>query len=761
MNSSSPVLRDLVLVGGGHSHVGVLRMWGMKPEPGVRLTLICTDTHTPYSGMLPGYIAGHYSFDECHIDLARLARFAGARFIHARAIGLDRANRRVMLEGRPPLAYDRVSINIGSTPQMRMPEGASELAIGVKPIAQFNQRWLQLLERVRQSRQRMTVAVIGGGAGGVEMLLAMQYRLRLELRALGRNPENLQFVLITSSSEVLPTHNARVRAHFARTLRERNVQVHTQTEVVQVSPGCVHTADGRTLDADETLWVTQAGGASWLHSTGLALNEDGFIEVQASLQSVTDPNVFAAGDVAHLGAQPLEKAGVFAVRMGPVLARNLRLSLQGKALRPYRPQRRWLALISTGARHAVGSRGGLYFQGEWAWRYKNWIDQRFMRRFSPDGMTPKVQAATHALALETHEQAQALSAQAMRCGGCGAKVGPDVLTGLLARLQTVQRSDVLLGLADGDDAALLRVPAGKVLAHSVDFFRAFIHDPYVFGQIAAVHALGDLYAMGAEPQSATAIATVPAGLDAKVQDDLLQMMSGALSVLNEARCALVGGHTGEGQELALGFAVNGLIDDKPSAVLGKSGLVAGQVLILTKPLGTGCLLAAHERGQARGRWVDAALASMRTSGAEPSRILRAHGASACTDVTGFGLIGHGLELARASGVDIEFDLSALPVLDGALETLRAGVRSSLHGANERLAGALATGTAHADDPRYPLLFDPQTAGGLLAGVPAEQAPACLLALHEAGHEAACVIGRVLPPGPQPEPLHLVRGSRLA
>ncbi len=202
-----PILRDIVLVGGGHSHVGVLRMFGMKPWPGVRLTLICTDIHTPYSGMLPGYIAGHYSYDDVHIDLGRLCAFAGARLFKDEVVGIDRANQKVICKNRPHVAYDALSINIGSTPQVQLVPGAMENAVPVKPIAKFNQRWLNLLERVKTHAGKTTIAVVGGGAGGVELALAMQFRLRNELSAMGRNPDELEFHLFTADADVLPTHN--------------------------------------------------------------------------------------------------------------------------------------------------------------------------------------------------------------------------------------------------------------------------------------------------------------------------------------------------------------------------------------------------------------------------------------------------------------------------------------------------------------------------------------------------------------------------
>jgi len=755
--SESPILRDLVLVGGGHSHVVVLRMLAMQPEPGLRITLICTDIDTPYSGMLPGYLSGHYRFDEVHIDLGRLAAFAGARFIHGEVTGLDRASQRVLLRDRPSVPYDLLSINTGSTPNVRQVAGAQANAVPVKPIAQFNQRWMNLLARVREIHSRFTIAVVGGGAGGVELVLSMQYRLRQELQKLGRNPDVLQFVLLTSGDTILPTHNAGVRARFARVLRDRHVAVHARAEVTQVLPGCLHTQDGRTFDADETMWVTQAGGPAWLQSTGLALDEHGFIKINDRLQTLDDPRVFAAGDVASFTGRPLEKAGVFAVRMGPPLAKNLQRSLRGQSLVAYRPQRSWLALISTGDRFAVASRGRLGFAGAWVWRWKDSIDRRFMRQFTElPAMAPSSAstAPSSSLALSAEESKQAISAIAMRCGGCGAKVGASILSRALGSLRPVERDDVLIGLHAPDDAAVVRVPPGKAMVHTVDFFRSFIDDPYLFGQVAANHALGDIFAMGAEPQSATAIATVPPGLESQVEELLLQMMTGAVEVLNAAGCALVGGHTGEGRELALGFAINGLIDEHMNGVMRKGGMQPGNVLLLTKPIGTGTLFAAHARHAAKGRWIDAALKSMVVSNQRGAQILRAHGATACTDLTGFGLLGHLVEMTRPSGVDAELQLSALPLLDGAVECVEAGIVSSLQPANVRLRRALRNAEAFAQDPRYPLLFDPQTAGGLLASVPADRAATCVEALKAAGYAQTAVIGRILGASDALEPVVL-------
>lgn len=757
-NPQSVIARDIVLIGGGHSHVGVLMRFAMQPEPGVRLTLICTDIDTPYSGMLPGYVAGHYSFDECHIDLGRLAALAGARLVRDAVVGLDRGGKQVLCSHRPPVSYDSVSINIGSTPQLVGVEGALGTVVPVKPIRQFNERWLHLLAKVRaHSGDVFRIAVVGAGAGGVELLLALQYRLSGELHALGRDPDLLQFHLLSASDTVLPTHNASVRARFARVLAARGVQVHLGAEVVRVQGGALHCRNGTVLDVDETLWVTQAGGAPWLASTGLALDSQGFIVLNDCLQSITDDSVFAAGDIAAMQNYPLEKAGVFAVRQGRPLADNLRRQLRGQALRPYHPQTRWLALISTGDRYAVASRGAIGFAGAWVWRWKDWIDRRFMRKFTQFDAMPAPQGYTplaNTLALTADEQQQSISAIAMRCGGCGAKVGSTVLSKALSQLQVVQRDDVLIGLHAPDDAAVLRVPPGQALVHSVDFFRSFYDDPYLLGRIAANHALGDIFAMGAQAQSATAIVTVPPGLESQVEATLLQMMTGAVEVLNAAGCALVGGHTGEGAELAVGFAINGLIDEDLQSLTPKGGMRPGDMLLLTKPIGTGTLFAAHAQLAAKGRWIDAALTSMQVSNQQAAQCLRAHGATACTDVTGFGLLGHLVEMTKPSGVDAEIQLSALPLLDGAQELVAAGIVSSLQSANVRLRRALRNQADFVNHPRYPLLFDPQTAGGLLASVPADRAQACLTALQALGYTDTAIVGRVLPQGDALEPIML-------
>lgn len=721
-----PLTRDIVLIGGGHAHALVLRMWGMTPLPGARITVINPGPVAPYTGMLPGAIAGHYPREAMMIDLVRLARFAGARLILDRACGMDRAAGQVVLTSGRRLRYDVASVDIGIASDLPEVSGYAEHGAAAKPLGAYAARWEAF---VAAAGSAPALTIIGAGVGGVELALASAHRLR----GLGKTP---RITLLDRGAEALQGVSAGTRRTLLTALREHGVTLMTGVSVAQVLADAVVLTDGQRLASDFTLSVAGARPQDWLAQTGLALT-DGFVDVGPTLQS-SDPAVFAVGDCAHMTHAPRPKAGVFAVRQAPVLLHNLRAAVSGGALRRYHPQRDYLKLVSVGGKTAVADKFGLRSGGGWLWTLKDRIDAKFMAKFEAyPAMARPALPPTHALGLR-----EALGDKPM-CGGCGAKVGAGALRAALAGVAAPARADVLSG--PGDDAALLRI-GGTDQVITTDHLRAFTHDPALMGRLAAVHALGDVWAMGADPQAALAQITLPRLSDALQADMLAEVMQAAGDVFRAAGADVVGGHSSVGDELTVGFTVTGLLTGPARA---KGGARAGDMIVLTKPLGSGVILAAEMAlvqadlagtgGLMLGEIWAGCIASMARPLGPAAAVLRGH-AHAMTDVTGFGLAGHLWEMLEPDGLGATLSLADLPLLPGAEGLAAQGVASTLAPSNRAAVGWQVEGGT---GPRLDLLFDPQTCGGLLVCLPADHAEEALAAMAQAG-ELAVVIGQVTP-----------------
>ncbi|WP_226782676.1 selenide, water dikinase SelD [Oceaniglobus trochenteri] len=709
-----PLTRDIVLIGGGHAHALVLRNWGMNPLPGVRLTVINPGPTAPYTGMLPGFVAGHYGRDTLEIDLMRLARFAGARIILGMAEAMDTTEKTVTITGRGQIAYDVASIDIGIHSDMPALPGFDDHAIPAKPLGRFATAWAAHLDRLRQEPGLAAsgLAVIGAGVAGVELAMAMAHGAR---KAAGQAVP----VRAVDSADALRG----IGRGAARALRQRldtmGVTLHERTEVKRI------TNVGIVLEGDTVLpagFVVGAAGAkphAWLAETGLALHE-GFVRVDDSLRSVGDASVFAVGDCAHMDHAPRPKAGVFAVRQAPVLAANLRAAVGGGAFRRYRPQRDYLKLISTGDRSAVADKFGLRLEGALLWRWKDRIDRAFMEKLAdlPAMTAPKLPSP------RADGVDEALAGGKPMCGGCGSKLGRDTLAQALAALPPRSRADV--STTPMDDAAVLTMN-GQNQVISTDHLRAMVDDPHVMARIAANHALGDVFAMGATAQAALATIILPRASASLHQRMMAEIMAGADAVMAEAGASIVGGHTLIGDALSIGFTVTGLAQNP----VRLSGAQPGDALILTKPIGTGVIMAADMALGARGPWVAGAIAAMTQSQFGAAQMLSA--AHAMTDVTGFGLAGHLMGICDAAGLAARLNLSGIPLLEGALALSQSGHRSTLYASNATLAARM---TMDGDAPLAALLFDPQTAGGLLAAVAPETAEKVVRNLRESGFHAA-------------------------
>lgn len=703
-----PLTRDLVLIGGGHTHALVLRKWGMLPLPGARLTVINPTPTAAYSGMLPGFIAGHYSRDELDIDLVKLARFAGARVILGAATGIDTSARQVQVPGRPPIAYDVASIDVGITCEMPNLPGFAAHGVPAKPLGIFAAKW----DAFRYREAPAHIAVIGGGVAGVELVLAMAHALRKRGR--------LAQATLIDNADALRGVGSKARAKLRTALTEQAVTLIENAEISSIEADHIRLKDGREVLSDFTTGAAGARAYDWVGMSGLG-QTDGYVDVNAQLQS-SDPAVFASGDCAHLNHAPRPKAGVYAVRQAPVLFDNLQAALSGGDLRAYKPQKDYLKLISLGEKSALAERFGYAPSGPMMWRWKDHIDQSFMTRFRelPQMEQPDLPS------YHTSGMVEALGDKPM-CGGCGAKVGRTALRAALAAMPGGQRDDITP--LPGDDAALLTIGEEKQVISS-DHLRAFCADPVMMTRIAAVHALGDIWAMAAQPQAATANLILPRMSSELQERTLHEIMQSASCVMHEAGAEIVGGHTSLGDELTIGFTVTGLCP-RPTVTL--AGAKPGDVLILTKPIGSGVIMAAEMAGLAKGAWVVAALEQMSRPQTKTAEILQE--AHAMTDVTGFGLYGHLAGICEASNVGAELKFDTIPLMQGAAQLAAQGVRSSLFADNHALAPDLQTQGAQ------DLLFDPQTAGGLLAAVAADEAAGVLMALQHAG-EPAAIIGSI-------------------
>jgi selenide,water dikinase len=732
---SAPSIRhDLVLVGGGHAHIQVLKRWAMAPVAGARLTLVVDRPIAVYSGMVPGFVAGQYARDDLEIDVRPLALRAGARCIVAPATGLDPTARRILLEGRPPIVYDTVSFDVGSTVAGLEVPGAREHTIPTRPIGGFVRRVDEVLAaaRGRDRREPFRVVVVGAGAGGVEVTFALAARL-------GRDRGGrVHVLLLEAEPRVLPGYAASAARRVEAAAGARDIAIRGGARVERVAPDAVYLTGGERIPADAVVWVAGAAALPIFAGSGIETDERGFAKIRPTLQCTGYDDVFAVGDCAAWTAGPaLAKAGVYAVRQGPVLAHNLMARARGGRLRAYRPQRDFLSLLNLGDGHAIGTKWGVSAEATALFSLKNWIDRRFVRRFQvlgpDDAVTPDFAASQM-----PHGE--------MRCGGCAAKVGESALTRALERLGPASDPAVILGLAQPDDAAAVETERGEIVAATVDSFRAFADDPYLVGRVAAVNAISDLWAKGVAPRFALAQVTVPDDEPARAEETLYQVMAGARAGLVTDTVTLVGGHTTTGPELVVGFAVWG-VATSANALIRIGGLAPGDHLVLTKPLGTGVLLQADMRGIARGEWIEAACASMLRSNRHAARAAGPFRPSAATDVTGFGLAGHLGTMLRASKASAVLDLDAVPALPGALSLLGRGVRSTAHPENAKARRAMWVDEATARRPALDLLFDPQTSGGLLLGIPAERGEPLLRALREVGDTRAAVIGVVAPPRP--------------
>lgn len=719
MNEDLPQ-HEIVLLGIGHTNAHVLRMWRMHPLPGMRLTCVSNFSVAAYSGMLPGTLARLYQPSEMEIDLVRLSAAAGARLILGEVTGLDSKRQELHFAARPPLPYDLLSIGVGSRPT-EVPGDADKVLL-IKPMQTFLARLDERLSELsnKPSECPRSIVVVGAGAGGFEVTCCLDKRLRDAYPA-----QAFTLALLDRGSEILSSMPTRTQSLGRKALDRKGVKVLLDKQIAHIdASGRIQLAGGDELEADLVIWATSARAPSVLDHFELPKDDRGFLLTKSTLQSVDADSVFAVGDCGSRAGGAAAKAGVHAVRQGPVLWENLRRYLAGETLENWKPQKSFLTLLNTADKRAILTYKGVSIHAGWCWWLKDWIDRGFMAKYQD--YQPRM----------TSPASPSSTKEEMHCGGCGSKVPASILSDVLEIIDNPESDRVIQGLNQPDDVAVLANASSQQTAVSTDFFTAFVDDPFLLGQVAAENALSDLYASAGDPRAALAMVTVPHGPPRRQEQFLREVLEGALQAFRPAGVSIVGGHTIAGEQATVGFTVLG--DSDPQRRTQKSRLQAGDQLVLTKPLGTGILLAAYSQAKCEADWWEIIVASMLQSNRDASLAAQEVGVQAMTDVTGFGLAGHLCEMLEASGVSAEISLESLPLLPGAEDLVGQGIESTLAPGNRWFEEQIRTKETTRSSASYQLLFDPQTSGGLLIGVAGEQ----LNSLLEKLPDSAKVFGQV-------------------
>ena len=718
---------NIVLLGVGHTNAHILKMWRMKPIDNANLICVSDFPVVTYSGMLPGVLSGQYDPEQMQIDLVRLCTVNGARLIVDRVTKVSTGTNELLFNDRPPLRYDFLSIGIGSRPSMKGVQVSEDAnLVPIKPMQTFLRRLKIATEKALQARQektasdgkKITVNIVGAGVGGTEVAFCLTQRL---IRDYGKGNFTVRIICgSTIGKGLLP----KTVEHIRSQMQKYEIQIFEQRRVSSVDRDGVVLTDGTRLDSDISMWVTSAEATPFLREIDLPHCDRGFLLTRPSLQSTTRDNVFAVGDSGTLEKNPTDKAGVFAVRQGPVLWENLNRSVQGKQLSNFKPQRSYLKLVNIGDGKTIAEFKGRSMLGPWAWSLKDRIDQRFMKMYQDyrpmdPAKSPKPEPDDE-----------------MRCLGCGGKLGGLSLRNALARLDIKQNDKVIVGLEKSDDAAIIKVENNQTTV-TADFFAAPFDDPFTMGRVAALNSASDCFAMNARATAALTLAQVPLGHPRAQSDVLLELVAGAQHEFEKMDVSIVGGHTIEGPRLTIGFTV--LADQLPGTTQ-KGNLKVGDQLILSKRIGTGILLAALMRGMCRAGWHSELIKTMTVSNYVALELVQKFPVSALTDVTGFGLGGHLLEMLDASQLAANVKLDLIPQIPGVSQLMELDVESTLAGENRELMSGLKV---KSNQQLARLLYDPQTAGGLLFGIEESKADAAIQFLKDQGCPHTCRIGEVV------------------
>jgi len=696
-----PITNDLVLIGGGHSHLSVLMKLSKKPLNGNRITLITNEIDTPYSGMIPGYIEGIYSWRDSHIDLYRLCLKLNVRFIHAEVERVSAHEKEIYFKDRPKIKFDVLSINTGIQSNNREIKGAAKYCLPVKPISKLANNFLNKITNFK------SIAFIGGGAGSVELALAIKKRF------LNIN-QDIKITIITGKRGLLSTFPQKTKLTSLKTLEKFKIDIIEYKRVLEVKPKQIILSDKSMLKIDKAILSTNSMTPKWLAKSDILLTKDNYILVNKSFQT-NYKYVFASGDVIDFNNQNLKKAGVFAVRSGKPLAINIRKFILGKKLVEYKFNKNYLALIGTSKRSAIATKYNLTFNSRFFFYLKKYIDQNFIKKFSDFKIRKKF--TLEALKTDVlnifvkHKEKITDENDIMQCKGCAAKVPLNALKQALPK-------DIV---STSEDA--VSVPGHPELYQTVDMISSIITDPFLLGKIAANHSISDMVSVNSKITSAMMILQLPLSKTEINSRDLEQVLLGANEIFKTIDCPLIGGHTmiGKDKDPIIGFSILGQKQKKIKIMKNRRKIKTKDLLILTEKIGSGLIFAGINNYLIDSHFQIDVIKQMIKGNLNFGKISNQLNILSMTDITGFGLANHLLNLIKRdnSKTGLTIYPNKIPLFEGVNECLNKDIKSSLFKSNYDIAQKdiiYKRDKSKLDN----ILYDPQTVGGIAFIIPQEE-----------------------------------------
>ncbi len=673
--------KQLVLIGGGHANVQVLKKLCMNNIKGLHTILISEHFEAIYSGMTPGHIHKEFSKEEISIDLQRLCFNAGATFIKDKVIKLDTNLKELHLQNFPSVNYDLLSINTGSisnTKKINI-ENSSKCFF-VKPISLLIKNLSQIDQIVKSNKNK--IVIIGGGVASYELAFSLKRRYEsfFEITILGKK--------ILKEKNL----NKKTKNDLKRIAENLNIK-ECQGEVTSISKKYLTLNNGKKIDCDLSLISTGASIESWLLESNLTKDEKGFIKVNENLLSINDKNIFVTGDACSIENKPKPKSGVMAVRQGETLKENIFLKLTGKKLIKFKPQKNWLYLIGTYKNYALLNYFFLSFHSQWCWILKVWIDRNFINNFK---FTNNLQMAKRNFELENFKNTM------MYCQGCGSKVSKNTLINYIKK----NSDNIYL-----KDSSIVNNQSLQIL-QTIDHTKLFSSlNPFDFGKISYLHSQNDILAAGGEVKSLSVSLSVPFSENSVEKFYLEYFMEGIKHEADKNDCIISSGHSYQSQEPGITLTLNGEIKSNVS----KNSAKVGDLIYLSKPLGTGYLLAAYfnNSDMLSGNDFEKILNNLKKENFFAVNSARNSDSQTMTDISGFGLSSHLIDICLSSNLSSELILSPDILINSNIDLLRMFQSTSFKNNHNSSRGYVKISENH---PLKNILFDPQTNGPMLIAI---------------------------------------------